>query len=158
MKLEKLKHDGKVEGGVLKIKDRAAFAAQIARAFDGRAVEIIVQRRKRRRSNAQNAYWWGVAIPILGNLITEYNPDMVITKELVHEWAKAKWLPVILGTEEMTIETPAGPEPVAWTTTVLTTTQFMDLITLAQNWVAEFGGYLPDPGELESKEVNIDAY
>lgn len=148
--------DGKIE------LPRTRFQKEVTGAFRGHAIEVTVKRARRRRSSAQNAYWWSVVIPHLQQMISEYDPEQFITPDLVHEFAKARWLPVVLGMSEMVIETPSGPQRVPWTTTDLTTVQFMHLVQLAQEWAAEFGYVIPDPDGEEvfgtERPVNIDIH
>ena len=59
--------------------------------FEGKDVEVIIKRRRKYRSSPQNAYYFGVIIPITVNAI--YNEwGEVWSKEKVHEFFKIKFL------------------------------------------------------------------
>lgn len=152
-----LTYDGKVEDGKVTLWRRAAFTREVTRAFDGKPIVVIVKARARRRSNAQNRYWWGVVIQHLMFILMDFDPTQTVTRSTIHEWAKAKWLPTVTGEEHDTINTPSGVEKLPLSTTKLSTVQFMHLVQLVQQWSAQYAGvYIPDPDEMPDREVDID--
>jgi hypothetical protein len=52
--------------GRLRLEDRPAFDRELRHLANG-PVELTVARPRRRRSNDQNAWWWGVAVPLLAD-------------------------------------------------------------------------------------------
>ena len=156
----KLTYKGKVENGRI-ILPSARFKEEVTQAFEGRQIEVIVQRRRKRRSPEQNRYYWGVVITILAHSFKEWNPQLVLTPEDVHEWAKERFLPMITDLELFELETPEGKKEMKRTTARLTTAQFMDYIALIQEWAAEYSLYIPDPNEWEFESlerIDVDAH
>lgn len=155
-----LTYYGSVKDGKI-LLPRKKFQEEVTRQFEGKRIEVTVQKKKRKRSNEQNKYYRGVVIPILAYTFKEWNKDIEITNEIVHNWAKDRFLPMVTDWEDLIIKTPEGEKEMTKTTTRLSTVQFMDYIALIQQWAAEFGIYIPDPNEFEfegAKEVNIDSY
>lgn len=148
-----LTYTGKVEGGKIQLP-RDRFRSEVTKAFEGRRIEVIVRRKKRRRSLAQNAYYWGLVLNILAAQFRIWDAETEISTDTVHEWCKERFLPVVMAGEEVTLTHPGGKEKVKPTTTRLTTTQFMDYIALIQKWAAEYGLYIPDPNEWEFESVD----
>ena len=67
---------GKVENGLLKIFGRKQFDQEL-KEFEGKNVEIIVKKKKSKRTNAQNAYYY----VLVGYLAEEIG----LPKEEVHQ-------------------------------------------------------------------------
>lgn len=157
-----LTYTGKVENGqVFGPRTKQRFRAEVGRAFEGKRIEITVQRKKKRRSPEQNRYYWGLVLNILSHQFKEWNPDLEITTDIVHEWCKERFLPMISDWEDVKIKTPEGEKEIRKTTTRMTTVQFMDYIALIQQFAAEYGFYIPDPDEWEFESVeaiDIDAH
>jgi len=155
-----LTYIAKVENGRIQMgeRKRKRMSGEIARAFDGKTVTITVQQRKRTRTSEQNRYYWGVCVSILSRMFHDYNPDIVVTPELTHEFCKRRFLPMVTDWEDVKLNTPEGTQEFIRTTKTLTTTQFMDYITLLQNFAADYGWEIPDPHEMmpEAEAVDID--
>ena len=149
-----LTYNGEVtEDGIIKIP-RERFKKEVAKAFLGKKITLTVTRKKKPRSTQQNAFYWGVVLNILAHFFKEVNPDLVVNTDLVHEWCKERFLPIVLNEQKQVIKSPDGKETeLSWTTTLLTTVQFMDYITLIQQWAAEQGIVIPDPNEWEFESV-----
>jgi hypothetical protein len=64
--MTKLTATGSVKDGVLKIFHRAVFTTSIANLPDG-VYEVVIKKRQSKRSNSQNAYYWGVVIQCFVN-------------------------------------------------------------------------------------------
>lgn len=146
------------ESGEIKLPgDR--MRKELAKAFPGKQIELTVTRKKKTRSNPQNRYYWGVVVNILAHFFSEWNPEMLISPEIVHEWAKDEFLPVVLNDEPQKINTPDGEREIRPTTRLLTTAQFLDYIALIQKWASEREIYIPDPNEWEFvsvEKIDID--
>jgi hypothetical protein len=52
-----------VAGGLLQRNRKVIL--DVIKSFEGKELEIIFQSKKKTRSNPQNAYYWGVLIPLL---------------------------------------------------------------------------------------------
>lgn len=147
-----LAYTGKVKDGKIELPSKR-FRSEVSRAFEGRQIEVLVRRKKRRRSLAQNAYYWGLVLNILTAQFRIWDKETEITPDILHDWCKDKFLPIVQDADEITLTHPGGTEKVKPSTTRLTTTQFMDYIALIQKWAAEFGLYIPDPNEWEFESV-----
>ena len=101
-------------------------------------VEITIRKRKRKRTNDQNAYYWGVVIPILANHFGHDNPEDMHTdlKELFNP-----------------IESKVQPgKKIGGSTTKLSTVEFMasdtSYVERICRWSAmEHGLYIPPPSK-----------
>lgn len=143
--MKKITYITKIENGRMTRNRSAIFKA--IQIFEGKELEITLSRPKRKRSNSQNAYWWGVVIPIyqkifndaghlcdnngahylLCDLIRENHPDTPLFNE------------VLLG--DTYVKQTKG-------TSELTKSEFMEVIASAQQIASEwFGAYIPDPNE-----------
>lgn len=153
-----LTYYGRVKDGTIELPGKR-FRQEVARAFEGKPIEVVVRRRKKIRSPEQNRYYWGLVLNILAAQFRLWAPDQEINCEIAHEWCKDRFLPMIQDWDDITVTTPEGAWESRRTTTRLTTTQFMDYIALIQQWAAEYGLYIPDPDEWEFESVeavNID--
>lgn len=109
--------------------------------FDGKEIEITVDLAKKKRTNPQNSYWWGVVIPMVHMGILETGE--LISKEQIHEMLKMKFLSF-----DIPIDADGHFETFTKTTSGLTTTEFNDLIEKVQQWGAEWLGIIiPSPNE-----------
>lgn len=153
-----LKYEGRVEGKVIKLPSKR-FRKEVTENFADSQIEVFVRKKKKRRSNAQNRWYWGVAIEIICNRFREWSPDVLFTPELTHALLKERFLPIVLGGEKQNIVIPDTGEviDVPYSTTLLSTTQFMHYKDLIQAFAADFEIYIPDPNEeFENTENNID--
>lgn len=75
---------GRIENGKLVLKNDRYFRGMIA-FFTDCPVRVVVERVKKSRSNAQNAYYWGVVLP-------EIATHTGHAAEELHEIFKAKYL------------------------------------------------------------------
>ena len=107
--------------------------------LQGKKVTITIEKYSNRRTNQQNAYYWGVVLKVLSEH-TGYTLDEM------HEYLKTKFL----GTKKIVI---AGEEiERGLTTTKLTTTDYMGFIAEIQRWASEkLDCYIPDPEEDYTK-------
>lgn len=107
----------------------------------GRYFTIRVERRKKKRSNEQNAYWWGVVVPIVQNALNDLGHEC--SKEEVHETLKAKF-----NYKEIVNEDTGEVLQMPVSTTEISTTDFMLLIDKVQRFAAEFLSVtIPDPNQ-----------
>jgi hypothetical protein len=120
---------GRIEGGRICLERREDFAALIQR-LDGKDVELILRKHRRSRSRNQNAYYWGVVIP----LIAEHCGYM---DEEMHEALKWRFL-----------QKHDGPLPTVRSTTDLDTAEFTEYIEQCRILGAEMGVVIPGPGEV----------
>ena len=86
-------------------------------SFEGKTVEITIRRATNKRSNNQNAYYWGVIIPIIQEALYDAWGE-VRGKEFVHELLKAN-----CGYKEIVNESSGEIVRVPKSTTENTTTE-----------------------------------
>ena len=123
--------NGKVKKGAFIPADPTAFRLCFAK-LEGKAVEVVVRKKKKHRSGAQNAYYWGIVIDIISGA-TGFTPQES------HDAMRFKFL------TDMT-----GELPKVKSTAELTTVEFLDYVAQIQQWASEFlGVYIPDPNEGE---------
>lgn len=63
---------------------------KIIRSFEGKDILIKVSLLTEKRSNKQNAYYWGVIIPIIQELL-ENSQGVLLTKKETHEFLKSQF-------------------------------------------------------------------
>lgn len=116
--------------GKLEFENIGAFARKLAE-LKGERVQVSIERRKKRRSIAENNYYWGVVIPILCEW-SGYSEDEM------HDSLKEKFL--------YTFDERTGLARIG-STANLTTTEFEKLMTHIRMWASEQGVFIPLPNE-----------
>ena len=76
-----------ITGGVLSIQNRQRFLAEVACLKDG--LYELTLKKKARRSNQQNRYYWGVIIFEINHRLKQLGNDF--DSETVHEFLKDKF-------------------------------------------------------------------
>lgn len=103
--------------------------------FEGRRVELILRKKRSKRSDQQNKHYWGVIVEILADYCG-YDP------EEMHEALKIKFL-------SNHQEDGRGLMRVG-STARLTTDEFIAYTNRIVRWAAEdLHIYIPDPGQVE---------
>ena len=133
MKLRKPKNYlfGRVDAlGRLVMDEPGAFARALA-ALRGREVQVLIEPKKKRRSDRQNAYYWGVVIEILSDH-TGYSP------EEMHEALRNKFLGFYdKKTCLRVVSSSAEQNPV----------EFEKYLTQIRAWASENDVFIPLPNE-----------
>ena len=130
---------GRIEGGKLDIRNRAALSQALRGMKDGEVL-IRIERLRATRSQRQNAWYWGVIVQLLAEH-TGYTPDEM------HEVLKAKFIPkrfaVCDGNGEVRDELVVGGSSAA-----LNTVEFGEYCDAIRQWAAsDLGLVIPDPDE-----------
>lgn len=81
------------DNGILTIQNRKGFDKEVA-IFKGKDVEVIVKRKRSQRSNGQNRYFHGVAIPIIKHRLIELGYEEAYSTEWVKDFVKCACLKV----------------------------------------------------------------
>lgn len=137
----KLEYQGKVTNGVLNVVHRKRMAEDI-KQFEGKHVMITIAKKKRKRSNPQNKFYWGVVIPMVKQGLRDAGYP-IMGNDKVHDYLKLEFLRDIVASEET-----GDMITVIKSTTELSTSEFMDFIAQLQQWASEFLNiYIPDPNE-----------
>lgn len=115
---------------------------EVLKTFAKKNIRITIEKWSNKRSNLQNAWYWGVAINMIVEKLIEYNPVMYadITPEAVHEWLKDQFL------DKRLISIAGIEKEISGSTIDLTTTNFMAYKEDIQQFAAEkLGLDIPDP-------------
>lgn len=127
--------NGKVTRNLNLLRD--AFAS-----FEGKNVNVTIERVKKKRSNPQNSYYWSTIIPIMRNALKE--AGHTLTNENTHELLKLRFLKETVLLNE---ETGECIERIK-STTELSTSGMMDYFAEITVFAAEyFGVQIPEPNE-----------
>ncbi len=136
----------KVEGGELKIVRKNDYKEAID-SFEGQQVQITIEKKKKTRSLSQNAYYFGVVIPMIQAGLKEQGMKML--KDEVNELLKSKFLQ-----REIVNENDGEIFKYVAGSSELSTSEFMDYIAEIQQFAAEYLNInIPSPGEQLTAEL-----
>lgn len=116
------------------------------RLLSGTLIEVRFRRKRKRRSVQENNYYWGCIVQSLVEAFREWDAEMGWTAEMVHEYLKQRFLPLVR--EWSQTITPHGEvidEPL--TTTKLTTVEAETYYEMCRKWAAEMDVLIPLPNE-----------
>jgi 3-isopropylmalate dehydratase small subunit len=132
---------GQVTNGVLKIFGRKNFDKELLE-FEGKHVEIKIERKKKKRSGSQNAYLHGVLIPEFRKALNEVGYDEIRTNEQAKDLIKALFLQC-----DVINEKTGEVLKTFKNTSELSTTEIMTLVDDVINYAAKnlnYTIYLPN--------------
>lgn len=129
----KLTYFGKVTDGKLNLRNRKQLAEEL-KQFEGKDVEITIDRKRSKRSDNQNRYWW-----MCMTLLSEH---FGYSKNEMHEIAKYMFLKA-----EKVDEKSGEIFEYLRSSTELTKTEFASMTDNLIRWAAEHGVVLPLPNE-----------
>lgn len=126
--------------GTLADFTKKAISELIAK-MAGKKLKITIAVYKRKRSNPQNAFYFGVIVPLVRQMFLDAGND--ITSDEAHYFIKKEvWRHV------KTIVLPDGKtKEVVDTSTKLTTAEWENFMEKTRAWAAEFDLMLPFPNE-----------
>jgi hypothetical protein len=128
---------GRVQDGQLTLNAPAAYARHLG-TLEGQWVEVVVRKRRTRRSNAQNRWWWGVAIRMIAD---EYGYDLH-DDDALHHALVAKCFGAKTDVYGLTLPERRSSK--------LTTAEFSALMEWVVRWAAtELGMRIPLPDECD---------
>jgi len=131
---------GTVQNGRLPECVSDAFARCLRQA-EGKRVSLTLQVVRRRRSNPQNAFYWGAVIPAVLDMFRDAGQPM--DAEGVHEYLKA-----YVGRMTRIVLAPNGKRvTVLGSTADLNTMDFEVYLEQIRAWAAQFGVIIPLPNE-----------
>lgn len=111
-------------------------------SYEGKDVLITFEKIKKKRSNQQNAFYWGIVIVIIKSCLKSTGNNL--SENDVHDLLRLKFLKETIAIKEDTGEVIERVK----STTELSTSQFMDYIAEIQQFAAEyFDVIIPDPNE-----------
>jgi len=86
---EKIQFNGEVsEAGDIKLP--VNFRRDVVRFFSGRPIVVTVERKRKKRSLNQNAYYWAVVIAMIRQAMNDAGEN--VTEQDVHEFLKFRFL------------------------------------------------------------------
>lgn len=130
----------RIEDG--KFKRNKTLIKQAVKSFEGKEVEITIKRKYKQRSTPQNAFYWGVIIPMFQELISEAWGEMKSVEE-THEILKCQ-----CNYEEKTNPTTGEVIKIPKSTTGLTTTGWLEYERKMKQFALDFfNAILPEPNE-----------
>lgn len=131
---------GKIIGG---LPEASAWRPMLAllRQLEGQWVTITVRARKKRRSLKQNAYYFGVIVPLCGEFMRGYGNRM--DDDEVHEWLKEH-----VGKLTKYVTSPSGVRTkIVRSSRELDTGEWEDYMQDIRAWAADFDLHIPLPNE-----------
>lgn len=144
--MKKVQIQTTVIGG--RFKRNRNIVLEAIKSFEGKDLTITFEKVGKQRSNSQNAYYWGVLIPILQNCIKESWGE-IWSKEKTHDFCKMQFN-FIERLNESTGEIVRIPK----STTENTTSSQEDLHSEIRNFIFEwFDITVPLPNENISLEL-----
>ena len=124
---------GSIDKGKLILDQPERYLVHLA-GLNNRRVELILRKRRSKRSDSQNKYYWGVIIELLSN-------HCGYTSDEMHSALKIKFLSDHQEDEKGLIRVGS--------TATLTTDEFIRYTNEIVRWSAGMGVYIPDPGQVE---------
>ena len=123
---------GNVERGRAVFADPSRLSLWLS-TIEGQEFQCVIEKKKKKRSNRENGYYWAVIIPILSE-------HFGYSKNETHEALKHQFLLVH----------PEGKPPYAKSTTKLSTVEMEDYLskirmTLSMDWELD----IPEPNEVD---------
>lgn len=147
--IDRLTYYGSVVEGKLKISHRARLNDEVKR-FEGKRVEITIQKAKKTRSLQQSRYLWSCVYEYALQGFKDLGHQN-LTKDDLHEYFKDKFLS---NGKEIVDPSTGEMKQIAKTTTTLTTTEMMDYVAQIVQFCAEWlNTVIPDPNEQVQMEM-----
>jgi hypothetical protein len=131
---------GMVKGGRLPKPVSADIAAALMK-LEGCTAEIIIKKSVKRRSGNQNAYYFGVVVRLVTDMLRE--AGNYVDDEDTHEFLKqhvGKLMRIVVDPEGV-VHKALG------STAKLSTMEFETYLAQVRAWAAEFGLQIPLPNE-----------
>ena len=138
--MDKIVYNGEVRESGVHIYNRRVFDKE-CQALLGKKVTITIRKKTKRRSLEQNAYYWGVVVPMVrqGYFDVGYRYGI----EETHTELKEMFRKV-----EKVNDQTGEIKTITGSTTDMSTVDHMDYIAQIQQWAAEYLSItIPDPGE-----------
>lgn len=130
----------RVENG--KFKRNISLIKKSVQNFEGKEIEITIKRKYKQRSLPQNAFYWGVIIPMFQELINEHWGEIKSSEE-IHEILKSQ----CNYTEKVNQQTGEITK-IPQSTTELTTAGWLEYEQKIRQFAMDFfNATLPEPNE-----------
>lgn len=151
MKAPQPKWLGVVKGGKFWAKNPEAWVAhvkkheQLDKEGEPRLVEVILKWFYPKRSRRQNAYYWGVVVPIYADYVGEEDPDDA------HEDLKAEF-----SWSETFVDKQGREHRKIKSTAKMTTEEFSQYLERIWLWADKEGLRIPRPNEVDIPDEDED--
>jgi len=127
---------GEIINGKLKLDNPNRYLVHLS-SLNGKKIELVLRRRKSKRSLQQNKAYWGIAIEILKN-------HLGYDKDEMHHALKVKFA---------SRTDPDTGLVIVESTTKMDTKRFGEYYADIQRWAAEFlNCYIPSPNEIDYQD------
>ncbi len=114
---------------------------RLLKAHEGKKVRVTIEEYKKKRSSDQNAFYWGVVIPLVIEMFLDNGQPMSI--EDTHTFLKEQ-----VGKLYKQVNEPSGSiSTITRSSTDLNTKEWEDYITCIRVWAAQWGKIIPLPNE-----------
>lgn len=136
-----LTYSGRVVGGKLVLDDytKAKLAAEV-KELEGKCVELVIKKLPR-RSNAQNAYYWGVVVAMVKEGLRVMGHK--VSDEDTHAFLKDRFN----GKDVASIDGEYIGK-IGGSTKLMNKAEFMEYLAAIQQFAAQYlGVVIPDPNE-----------
>lgn len=107
---------------------------------DGKDICITVERKRKKRSLSQNAYYWGVVIPICRKILEEYGNE--VDDEETHSFLKEH-----VGKLTGSVVDGKGRRAITKSSASLSTAEFEQYIMRVTVWAATENVIIPAPND-----------
>jgi len=148
MKAVKVQTKARTIKGVIHIIGRKNFDHDVNTYFpDEDNLTLTLEKTKKQRSLSQNAFHWGVIIPLMKDAMRDMGN--IYTDKQIHDYMRSLFLKVTepLGKEGLFIERIKS-------STELSTSEWMDWNTQITIWCAEFLHLtIPEPNSQQQLEI-----
>ena len=127
-----------------KLKRNRNLIKKAIASFEGKNIEITIQRFRKKRSNNQNAYYWGVVLPIVQEGLIDATGEARDFNSIHYQIL----LPMFSSNRDIVNKTTGEVIQEKITSSEMTTTEFNEYIQNIQKWGVEFLNIqIPDPNE-----------
>jgi len=107
---------------------------------EGKDCRVTVERKRKQRSMSQNAYYFGVVIPLVQAMLVDYGND--VDPEEVHAFLKEH-----VGKLVSAVADKDGKRiAIVRSSATLSTVEWEAYMERIKRWAAEQGTFIPDPG------------
>ena len=144
---------GHVEGDQIKLPRN--MRKDLIAAFQGKEIEVVVRRKKKRKTDRQRKYYFECIVGGFLAAFSDWQPDFGWTKDAVHETLKLKFLPLVREWGEMVIPETGEAIREVMSTEKLTTVECEMYHEHCRKWAAELSIMIPLPNEQAEMAFNF---
>jgi hypothetical protein len=130
----------KLDNQQLKLVNKAEML-KFALSLNCKEFTFTLEKKRSKRSNEQNRYYWGVVVPLVKQGLTELGN--MVNLESTHDFIKSEF-----NYKEIVNQNTGEIKKLPNSTTQLTKTEFSQMIERVKQWASEWCNiYIPDAGE-----------